>query len=139
MGRQQESNKNLVQQAFRDVFESDGFDETVISHYFTPHYRQTTDGTALDFPAFLAHVRGLKGILKNLRVRFERLIAEGENVVSIHVAEAEKADGTWIAVRVFALFVIDAGKIAFCDELTHLEHGAAEDRNLGSRVPGATG
>ena len=138
MERQQEFNKRLVRQAFRDVFESDGFDETVVSRYFTPHYRQTTDGRALDFPAFLAHVRGLKGILKNVRIRFERLIAEGENVVSIHVAEAEKSDGTSIAVRVFALFVIEAGKIALCDELTHLEHGAAEDRNLGSHLPSRT-
>jgi hypothetical protein len=31
--------------------------------------------------------------------------------------------------------VIDAGKIVLCDELTHLEQGAAEDRDLASRVP----
>jgi hypothetical protein len=63
----------------------------------------------------------------------ERAVAEGASVVSIHRAEAEKVAGGRISVRVFALFVIDEGKIALCDELTRLEHGAAEDRDLGSR------
>ena len=49
-------------------------------------------------------------------------------------AEAEKVAGGRVAVRVFALFVIDEGKIVLCDELTRLEQGAAEDRDLASRL-----
>jgi hypothetical protein len=68
-------------------------------------------------------------------IRFERAVAEGASVVSIHRAEADKVAGGRVAVRVFALFVIEEGKIVLCDELTRLEQGAAEDRDLASRVP----
>ena len=94
---------------------------------------QKTDGHTLDFPGFVAHVRELKRTLKNVKITFERAIAEGASVVSIHRAEAEKVAGGTVAVRVFALFVIEDGKIVLCDELTRLEQGAAEDLDLAPR------
>lgn len=130
--RQEEFNKSLVEQAFQDVFASDAFDESAITRYFSPRYVQKTDGRTLDFAGFVAHVRELKRTLKNVKITFERAIAEGASVVSIHRAEAEKVSGGRVVVRVFALFVIGEGKIVLCDELTHLEQGAAEDRNLAS-------
>jgi predicted SnoaL-like aldol condensation-catalyzing enzyme len=133
--RQEEMNKSLVERAFRDVFASDAFDEAAIARYFSPRYVQKTDGRTLDYPGFVAHVRELKRTLKNVKITFERMVAEGAKVVSIHHAEAEKIAGGMIAIRVFALFAIDAGKIVLCDELTRLEQGAAEDRDLASRQP----
>jgi predicted SnoaL-like aldol condensation-catalyzing enzyme len=130
---QEQINKSLVEQAFQDVFASDAFDQGVIARYFSPQYVQKTDGRTLDFSGFVAHVRELKRTLKNVTITFERLVAEGTTVVSIHRAEAEKVAGGRIAIRVFALFVIDAGKIVLCDELTHLEQGAVEDHDLASR------
>jgi predicted SnoaL-like aldol condensation-catalyzing enzyme len=132
--RPEEINKSLVEHAFLDVFASDAFDESTIACYFSPRYVQKTDGRTVDFPGFVAHVRELKRTLKNVKITFERLVAEGASVVSIHRAEAEKVAGGRIAVRVFALFVIEEGKIISCDELTHLEQGAAEDRDLASRA-----
>jgi hypothetical protein len=70
--------------------------------------------------------------LKNVKITFERVVAEGANVVSIHRAEAEKVAGGRIAIGLFALFVIDEDKIVLCDELIRLEKGAAEDRDLAS-------
>jgi predicted SnoaL-like aldol condensation-catalyzing enzyme len=131
---QEEFNKSLIERAFQDVFSSDAFDEGAIARYFSPRYVQKTDGRTLDFPGFVAHVRELKRTLKNVKIMFERAVAEGASVVSIHRAEAEKIAGGRIAVRVFALFVIEEGKIILCDELTRLEEGAAEDRDLASRV-----
>ena len=131
--RQEEFNKSLVEHAFQDVFASDAFEEAAIDRYFSPHYVQKTDGRTLDFAGFVAHVRELKRTVKNVKITFERMVAEGANVVSIHRAEAEKIAGGRISIRVFALFVIDEGKIVLCDELTHLEQGAAEDRDLASR------
>ena len=131
--RQEEFNKSLVERAFQDVFASDAFDEGAITHYFSPLYVQKTDGRALDFAGFVAHVRELKRTLKNVKITFERAVAEGASVVSIHRTEAEKVSGGKISIRVFALFVIDEGKIVLCDELTCLEQGAAEDRDLASR------
>jgi predicted SnoaL-like aldol condensation-catalyzing enzyme len=132
--RQEEFNKSLVERAFQDVFASDAFDEVAIARYFSPRYVQKTDGRALDFPGFVAHVRELKCTVKNVKITFERMVAEGANVVSIHRADAEKIGGGGISIRIFALFVIDEGKIVLCDELTRLEEGAAEDRDLVSRA-----
>ncbi len=126
-------NKSLVEQAFKDVFATDMFDEDTIARYFSPRYVQKTDGRTLDFLGFVAHVRELKRTLKNIKITFDRLVAEGSTVVSIHRADAEKVAGGRIAIRVFALFVIDAGKIVLCDELSHLEEGAAEDHDIASR------
>jgi len=126
-------NKSLVQRVFQEVFASDAFDESVIARYFSPLYMQKTDGRTLDFPGFVAHVRELKRTVKNVKITFEHLIAEGANVVSIHRAEAEKIAGGRISIRVFALFVIEERKIVLCDEITHLEQGVAEDRDLASR------
>ena len=131
--RQEEFNKSLIERAFQDVLASEAFDEGAIARYFSPRYMQKTDGRTLDYPGFVAHVRELKRTLKNVKVTFERMVAEGANVVSIHRAEAEKVAGGRIAIRVFALFVIEDGKIILCDELTRLEEGAAEDRDLASR------
>ena len=133
--RPEEFNKSLVERAFQEVFSSDAFDEGTIACYFSPRYVQKTDGRTLDFQGFVAHVRELKRTLKNVKITFERAVAEGANVVSIHCAEAEKIAGGRIAVRVFALFVIEESKIVLCDELTRLEHGSAEDRDLTSRTP----
>jgi predicted SnoaL-like aldol condensation-catalyzing enzyme len=130
---QEELNKSLIQRSFQDVFASDAFDESAIARSFSPRYVQKTDGRTLDFPGFVAHVRELKRTLKNVKVTFERMVAEGPNVVTIHRAEAEKVAGGCIAIRVFALFVIEEGKIVLCDELTRLEQGAAEDRDMASR------
>src|SRR5258708_37069825 len=88
--RQEEINKALVERVFREVFASDKFDEDTISRYFSPQYVQKTDDRTLDFSGFVAHVRELKRTLKNVTITFERLVAEGTTVVSIHRAEAEK-------------------------------------------------
>jgi len=132
--RQEEINKSLVERAFQDVFASDAFDEGAIARYFSPRDVQKTDGRTLGFPGFVAHIRELKRTLKNVKITFERAVAEGANVVSIHRAEAEKVAGDRISIRVFALFVIDDGKIVLCDEFTRLEQGAAEDRDVASRT-----
>jgi predicted SnoaL-like aldol condensation-catalyzing enzyme len=132
--RQEDFNKSLVRRAFQEVFASGAFDESVmISSYFSPRYVQKTDGRTLDYQGFVAHIRELKRTLKNIKITFERMVAEGENVVSIHRAEAEKIAGGSISVRVFALFIIDDEKIVLCDELTHLEQGGTEDHDLASR------
>ncbi len=131
---QEGSNKLLVERAFQEVFASDAFDEGAIARHFSPNYVQRTDGRKIDFQGFVAHVRELKRTLKNVKITLERAVAEGANVVSIHRAEAEKIAGGRIAIRVFALFEIAEGKIVFCDELTRLEAGAEEDRDLASRA-----
>lgn len=129
-----ESNKNLIRQMFRDVLEMDSWDEALIDRYFSPKYVQHVDGKTLDFAAFRDHIRELKKILTNLRFTIEHMVAEGDKVMEIHRVEGERRTGGTFAVRLFSLWVIENGKIVLCDEISRLEQGKAEDRDLGSRT-----
>jgi len=129
-----EHNKQFIQQMFRDVLESDDLDGQAIPRYFSPIYVEKVDGTTLDYAGFVDHVRELKRSVTNMRVTFEHMVAEGNKVMEIHRVEADKIGGGNIAARLITLWVIEDGKIVLCDELTHLEQGAPEDRDLGSRT-----
>ncbi len=132
--REEKSNKALVQHMFRDVIERDELDEQEVARYFSPSYEQKVDGKTLDFASFVDHIRELKRAVTSLRVSFEQMVAEGNKVMDIHRVKADKRTGGKMAARVISLWVIEDGKIVLCDELTHLEQGAAQDRDLGSRT-----
>ncbi|HXW26308.1 MAG TPA: nuclear transport factor 2 family protein, partial [Xanthobacteraceae bacterium] len=73
------------------------------------------------------------------RAAIETLIVDGDTIADIHVVEAEKTNGDSIRTKVIAFFTVRGGKIVRVDELTHLLHGADEDRDMGSRTSGAMG
>jgi predicted SnoaL-like aldol condensation-catalyzing enzyme len=116
------------------MFESDSFDERIIHRYFNPSYVQHADGTTLNFDGFVDHVHELKRTVAKLEVTFEQMVAEGNKVMEIHRVEGEKRDGSKFIARLMSFWIIENGKIVLCDELSHLEHGAPEDRDLGSRT-----
>jgi ketosteroid isomerase-like protein len=134
LSQQENANKILIQQMFQDIIEGEEFDEQQIARYFSPSYEQKADGKTLDYRSFLDHVRELKRTVTGLQVTVEYIVAEGNKVLDIHRVEAEKRTGGKVEARVFSLWVIEDGWIVLCDELTHLERGAAEDRDLGSRT-----
>jgi ketosteroid isomerase-like protein len=129
-----EQNKLLIRQMFHDVFASDSFDKQVLERYFSPKFVQHADGKTLDFAGLVDHVRELKKTVTNLQFTFERMVAEGACVMDIHRVEGRKrGGGKGFAVRLFSLWLIESGKIVLCDELSCLEQGAPEDRDLSSR------
>lgn len=134
MQQQAEHNKSFVRQMFRDVIEREELDEQAIARYFSPRYVQKVDGKTLDFADFVDHVRELKRTVTNLRVTFEHMVSEGNKIMDIHRVEADKRVGAKITARVIGLWIIEGDKIVVCDELTHLEKGAPEDQDLGSRT-----
>lgn len=132
--QQTDQNKALIEQMFRDLFESESFDERIIDRYFSPHYMQHADGTTLNLSGLVDHVRELKRTVAKLEVAFEQMVAEGNRVMEIHRVKGEKRDGSKFTVRLMSFWIIEYGKIVLCDELSHLVHGAPEDRDLGSRT-----
>ena len=134
MQPQTDLNKSLLRRMFRDMFESDSFDERVIDRYFSPSYVQHVDGTTLNFSGFVNHVRELRGTVAKLEVTFEQMVAEADKVMEIHRVKGEKRDGSKFTVRLMSFWVIEAGKIVLCDEFSRVEEGAPEDRDLGSRT-----
>lgn len=135
---QTDQNKILIKHMFRDMFERDSFDARVIDRYFSPKYVQHADGATLNFDGFVDHVRELKRTVGKLDVTFEQMVAEGDKVMEIHRVEGEKRDGGKFTARLMSFWLIEDGKIVLCDELSHLEQGAAEDRDLGSRTSRAS-
>ena len=135
MAEPTESNKALLRQMFRDVLEADSFDEQLILRYFSPSYVQRVDGKTLRFSEFVDHVREVKKTVTKLRFTFDEMIAEGGKVMEIHLVEGEKRAGGKFAIRLFSFWKIEDGKIVSCDELSRVEQGAPEDRDLGSRTP----
>ena len=129
-----ESNKALLRRMFREVLEADSFDEQLILRYFSPSYVQQVDGKTLRFGEFVDHVREVKKTVTNLRFTFDEMIAEGGKVMEIHRVEGEKRAGGKFAIRLFSFWRIDDGKIVSCDEVSRVEQGAPEDRDLGSRT-----
>ena len=119
---------------FRDMFESQSFDKRIIDRYFSPNYVQHADGTTLNFGGFVDHVREIKRTVAKLQVTFEQMVAEGNKVMEIHRVKGEKRDGSKFTVRLMSLWLIEDGKIVLCDELSHMEQGSPEDRELGSRT-----
>jgi len=134
LSQEENANKLLIQKMFRDIIEREEFDEQQIARYFSPCFEQKADGKTLDYRGFLDHVRELKRTVTGLKVTVEYIVAEGNKVLDVHRVEAEKRAVGKVEARVFSLWVIEDGRIVLCDELTHLERGAAEDRDLGSRT-----
>jgi ketosteroid isomerase-like protein len=129
-----EQNKSLIRRMFEEVFGKDSFDRQVLERYFSPRFRQHADGKTLDFEGLVDHVAELKRTVTGLRFTFEQMLAEGDRVMDIHRVEGRKRDGgEGFAARLFSLWVVENGKIVLCDELSHLEQGAPEDRDLSSR------
>jgi ketosteroid isomerase-like protein len=104
-------------------------DAESLNRYFAHDYVQNVDGKRLDFNGFIDHARTLKKSLRSGRATIETIIVDGMTVADIHVVDAEK-----IRAKVIAFYTVRDGKIVHVDELTHLLHGTAEDRDMGSRT-----
>lgn len=125
-------NKQLIKDAFTQVVGSTIVDEKIIANFFHSNYQQNVDGVQLDFSGFIQHMKAQKEIISSITVNFRNIVAEDELVFTNHDVMVTKNDGGIIKIHVLAEFRIAEGKIISCDELTRLEHGAAEDHNIGS-------
>jgi len=101
--------------------------------YFSADYQQHADGKVLDHRLFVAHARTLKETLQSATVTFEKIIASGESLASVHIVDAVKHNGQSMKVKVIALYEIRDGLISRVDELSHLLEGSESDKDLGTR------
>lgn len=125
--------KALLQEMFKSVFEKDEFDLALVHKYFHSDYEQFVDGKSLNRDDFIEHMKALKSALKDVSITFKHLVAEGNAVYSLHIAEGTKPDGRRIKAQVNAYFQFEGNQLIFCDELTHMIEGEEADRDLGSR------
>lgn len=124
----------LAQRIFKDMFEKETFDLSLVQKYFHPEYIQHVDGKTINYDQFIQHIQALKAAVKQVKIVFEQLVTEGQTVCSNHYAHVTKADGSQSKTKVIAFLTFKDNQLIRCDELTHLLQGDAEDKDLGSRL-----
>lgn len=112
-----------------------GFDmqTTDYTKYMSTDYVEHIDGKVFNFRQWLHHMNGLKGLMKSYTLKFDEIVAEGNQVATSYVVHAIKKDGSKLAIRIIAIFKIKDGKMVYCDELTHVLNGKPADKAIGSR------
>lgn len=125
--------KDRVRRALETLLDDGRRDAATIAAHFDPGYRQWVDGETLDFDGFVAHMQALDAALDSVRVTFESMVEEGDQVATRHIVDSVMKDGHTGRFEVIAIFGVGAGGILSCHELTRQIDGRGEDRDLGSR------
>lgn len=128
-----ENYKALVKEGFKAVVEDLTYNEAVIEKYFSTRYLQKVDGSELDYEGFCRHMKVQKEALKHIWMEFTTIVQEGHIVFTNHLVHMETKEGRAATIHVIAEFHVEEGKIAYCNELTHLVKGDSQDGDLGSR------
>lgn len=123
----------VVQTALQLVVGNPQHQPMLITELFSRDYCQMVDGNTLNFEQFLQHMALLKQITRSMTLEILAMVAEGDAVLTHHLVNVEKHDGSQSQIRVLAHFTVRNGKIQSCVELTRLLVGEHEDRDLGSR------
>jgi uncharacterized membrane-anchored protein YhcB (DUF1043 family) len=124
--------KQLIQETLVNVIENMNFSEETISKYFSKDYEQYVDGIKNDYKDFIAHMKKQKSSLKSAKVTIKYIIAENNQVSTVHIVDAVKKNGEIVKFQINALYVVKDNKIILVDELTHMIKGNKSDKDLGS-------
>lgn len=115
---------NLVLDTLQQVVASPEHRPTQLAARFSAGYRQQVDGKVLNFEQFEQHMALLKRQTRRMTLSVIAAAEQGEAVLTHHLVEVEKRDGSRSRVRVLAHFTVREGRICACDELTELLTGA---------------
>lgn len=127
---------DLLRRMF-DAFTDPTTRPEAFAELLTPDYIQRVDGKELDYAGFLAHTAALQASLKSASVTFEHVVTDGLSAATVHIADAVKANGERMRLKVIAYYQFRGDRISLVDELTHLLEGADQDRDIGSRMRGS--
>ncbi|PTS98553.1 nuclear transport factor 2 family protein [Pedobacter sp. HMWF019] len=127
------NNKAIFKELFQDMFANQVYNESVISHYFTPEYRQEVDGKILIYEQFCKHIMVQKEVVASMTFEFQTLIEERNILFSNHIATIKMKNGENLEIRIIGEFHFINGKINYCNELTHMISGDSSNKDLGSR------
>lgn len=124
---------NLVLAALQQVVANPEHQPEQVAELFSRDYRQNVDGNLMNYEQFMQHMALLKQITRSMTVDILAIAAEGMAVLTHHVVNVEKRDGSRSKISVLAHFTVSDGRIQSCDELTRLLTGSHADSDLGSR------
>ena len=128
--------KGYVGQALNQVCFGD--EETyplaaTMARYFHPDYRQSTDGTELDYAGVVDHMRLLRQRVPSGRIDVLDALQDGDRVADRHLVTAVKPDGGEIETEVYLFGRLAAdGRLVRVVETSRMLRGSAADADLAS-------
>lgn len=125
--------KTRLQDIFKNTFEDPEFNADVVKRHFHSDYVQHVDGNTLNRDQLIDHLKAVKDAVSDVKITFKHLVAEGDTVCSIHIAQGTKDNGKLVKAQVHALFKFKDNQLILCDEITRLLEGDESDRDMGSR------
>lgn len=107
--------------------------EKVINRYFSPNYRQRTNGCWEDHEGFAHHARKLREICAFARIDVLDELRERNLYATRHRVLCTKRDGSEIVMEVYMFAETDeSGRFIRIEETTLMLKGTESDRDLGS-------
>lgn len=107
--------------------------EATIDDYFSPDYRQKTNGQWDDRSGFIAHMRHLRKILHSAEITVLDELRDGNRYATRHRVTANKRDGSRAVMEVYMFATLDAeGRFCRIEETTLLHEGSEADRGMGN-------
>lgn len=100
--------------------------------YVSRKFINTIDDKHFNFEQWVQHIKNIKAVVQSMRATFACIVSDGNNVFASYHVKSIKKDGGEINVKDLAHFVIEDGKIIYCDELTKLMQGGEEDAGFAS-------
>jgi hypothetical protein len=103
-----------------------------VEKYFSPFYRQLTDGHSSDREAFIQHISAVRQHIAVGRIRVDAFLISGNHFADRHHVSATKTDGSQVEIEIYLFGEIDPqGKILAAHELTRVIRGGTADEQLG--------
>ncbi len=130
----EEHHKKVLREVFQNIVGQGHTDDNTISKYFHEDYVQLVDGKKLNRDEFVRHMKALHQSEKNIKVEFQHILAEGNQVATVHTATGTKENGQQVVAKIIALFVFKDGRIILCDELTAIIEGDEKDKENASKT-----
>ncbi|MFS2224681.1 nuclear transport factor 2 family protein [Pantoea sp. B65] len=106
--------------------------EKTLDRYFSPNYRQRTNGCWEDREGFAHHARKLREICTFARIEVLDELRSGNLYATRHRVQCSKRDGAEVVMEVYMFAEIeDSGRFLRVEETTLMLKGTESDRDLG--------
>lgn len=106
--------------------------EQVLDRYFSPNYRQRTNGCWEDREGFAHHARKLREICVFARIDVLAELRDRNLYATRHRVQCTKRDGTEVVMEVYMFAETEeSGRFLRIEETTLMLKGTESDRDLG--------
>jgi hypothetical protein len=126
--------RTSIKTALTDLLLNDALTlEEAVERYFTPDYRQRTDGEWANRTEFLQHMEHVRAVVAGGEIEVHEELYDGDKYADRHTCHLTKKDGSTVTmeVYVFADRATD-GRFNRIEETTLILKGSDADRELGN-------